>query len=825
MAILSNLFDSNEKQVTILKPLVTRINKLAEEYQNLTEEQIKTKTREFKERLQGKSDEEQKRILEEILPEAFAIVKIATQCTQNITLHDVQLLAGTVLHRGKISERETGKGKTNVATLPLYLNSLTGRGVHLVTPNDYLSRHGAGWMGPIYNYLGVSVGVIIHEQAFIYDSNHENATFLDEYSRHLRPVTRQEAYLVDLTYGTNNEFGFDYLRDNMVWDTTQKAQRPHYFAIVDEVDSILIDEARTPLIISAPAEDSTEKYYDFAKLSETLIKDTDYKVDEKARSATLTELGISKIERKLGVDNLYEKDFQVVHHIENALRAKALFARDHDYVVKDGQVVIVDEFTGRLMPGRRFSEGLHQALEAKEVVPIQKESKTLATISFQNYFRMYQKLAGMTGTAVTEAEEFHKIYNLDVISIPTHRPMVRLDSSDVVYKTVSGKFRAIVEEIIERHSKGQPVLVGTVSVDRSELLATLLKRRGVHHEVLNAKNHEREALIIAQGGRKGAVTVATNMAGRGVDIILGGDPSSRDKEEWQKEHDEVVQLGGLAVIGTERHESRRIDNQLRGRSGRQGDLGFSRFFVSLQDDLMRIFGGDTVSSLMDRFGMDENTPLESGLVSRSIESAQKKVEGHNFDIRKHLVEYDDVMNKQRQVIYGLRDRLLASDLNWLIENIGSEDKSGQFGLQWRQVLKQVALQVIDTLWIEHLTFMDDLREGIGLRGYGQQDPLVAYKREGREAFERLMQRIYSQISERMGQLEKDARSVQEAAAPVQPLAEMQRAQYIHKESDLGVHDESSEPAVSTAPATVVKVGRNEPCPCGSGKKYKNCHGR
>jgi len=818
MSLLSILLDSNEKQIATIRPIVAQINRFVKDLEGLTEEQIKGKTNEFKSRLADKSFEEQEKILKEILPEAFALVKIATKRTQNITLHDEQLLAGFVLHNGKIAEAKTGEGKTNVATLPLYLNSLTGRGCHLVTPNDYLSRHGAGWMGRIYDYLGISVGVIIHDTAFVYDATQENTTFLDEYSRHLRSVSRMEAYQTDITYGTNNEFGFDYLRDNMVWQAAQKVQRKHHFAIVDEVDSILIDEARTPLIISAPAEDPSHHYSDFAKISLQLTPNIDYKVDEKSRTATITELGVAKVERILGVTNLYESDFETVHRIENAIRAEALFKRDKDYVVKNGEVLIVDEFTGRLMPGRRFSEGLHQALEAKEVVTIQKESKTMATVSFQNYFRMYRKLSGMTGTAVTEAEEFFKIYKLEVVVIPTHQSMMRKDAGDVIYKTVSGKFRAIVEEIATRHATGQPILVGTVSVDKSELLSSLLRRKGIPHEVLNAKNHEREALIIAESGRKGAVTVATNMAGRGVDIILGGDPSNRDPKEWQEEHELIVSLGGLAVLGTERHESRRIDNQLRGRAGRQGDPGFSRFYVSLQDDLMRIFGGELVSGLMDRFGLDENTPLEAGLVSRSIENAQKRVEGHNFDIRKHLVEYDDVMNKQRQVIYGLRDRLLAGDYGWLLDKTGLEDKSAQFN-GWLQVLRQISLEIIDTLWVDHLTFMDDLREGIGLRSYGQQDPLVAYKREGRAAFERLLVTIYDEVVNRITVLETSAVEVKTASR------DLSSAHYVHKETT--AIQESLNPSTDvTTPVTFgPRVGRNDPCPCGSGKKYKQCHGK
>ncbi|PIZ44045.1 preprotein translocase subunit SecA [candidate division WWE3 bacterium CG_4_10_14_0_2_um_filter_42_7] len=838
MAFLSKFFDSNEKQVKKMLPLVEEINRLEKDFEALTEEQIKAKTESFKDALKDiKTPEEEKIYLDKILPEAFALVREASKRTIKQRHFDVQLMAGTVLHQGAIAEQRTGEGKTLTATLPLYLNSLTGKGCHLVTPNDYLSRHGAGWMGRIYNYLGVSVGVIIHEEAFLYDPTYENNKFMDEYAKNLRPVSRAEAYSADITYGTNNEFGFDYLRDNMVYDLSQMCQTnarkdfgAHHFAIVDEVDFILIDEARTPLIISAPAEESTEKYYKVASLIEKLVRDTDYKLDEKERTAVLTEIGISKLEKMLGVDNLYEKDFETVRLVEQALKAIVLFRKDRDYIVKDGEVIIEDEFTGRLMPGRRYSEGLHQAIEAKEGVKIQRESKTLATISFQNYFRMYEKLSGMTGTAATEAEELAKIYNLDVMVIPTHRKNVRKDHSDVVYKSQAAKFKAIVEDIAERFQKGQPVLVGTTSVENNEMLHEFLKRKQIPHEVLNAKNHEREALIIAQAGRKGAITVATNMAGRGVDIILGGDPPD------PKEQEEVLAAGGLYVLGTERHEARRIDNQLRGRAGRQGDPGESRFYVSLQDDLMRIFGGDQVASLMTRMGLDESVPMEAGLVSRSIESSQKKVEGFNFDIRKHLVEYDDVMNKQRQVIYRLRNKLLealsfpeTSLKEYLLPKIAGyseelnsiwEDQAKKLGETWERVVAQISLQTIDALWMEHLETMQDLREGVGLRSYANKDPLVEYQRDGRIFFEQLLVNMYATITDRLVRLRLEG---EEKIAVPEVKMETKQMIFEHKEADLGVSDEVR--AVASAPVQnqVGDIGRNDKCWCGSGKKYKKCH--
>ena len=779
---------------------------------------------------------------------------------------------------------KTGEGKTLVATLPLYLNALSGEGVHLITVNDYLARRDAEWMGPIYHFLGLSVGVINHEKSYLFDPNPENKPPLETENKSeltpeeeglgvgkfLREVARAEAYGADITYGTNNEYGFDYLRDNMVWDLTQVAQRNLHFAIVDEVDSILIDEARTPLIISAPDQEPTEKYYTFSKLVETLNNEVDYVVDEKLKTAALTEIGISKVERALGVDNLYEKDFQTIHHIEEALKAKTLFRKDRDYVVKSSEVIIVDEFTGRLMFGRRYSEGLHQAIEAKEGVKIQQETRTLATISFQNYFRLYKKLAGMTGTAATEAEEFHKIYKLEVIAVPTNKPMIRKDYPDSVYKTERAKYEAIVKEIETLHKKGQPLLVGTTSIEKNELLRELLKRKGITHEILNAKNHEREAQIIAKAGQKGSVTLATNIAGRGVDIKLG---------------DGVTAVGGLHITGTERHEARRIDNQLRGRSGRQGDPGSSRFYVSLQDDIMRLFGGETVANLMTALKIPEDIPIENALVSKAIENAQNKVEGHNFDIRKHLVEYDDVMNKQREIIYGMRREILAGktskaaarekeenlependqetfslkenildklseeietivyinqadgvvnyekiaqefstiipfdetsrdqikteisqikDQNKIIEFLNKivvdlyVAREKQLGIEAsRQIEKLVLLSTIDALWMNHLDDIDDLREGIGLRGYGQRDPLVEYKAESFKLFENLIDSIDFEVTRRIFKVQ------------VQP--QTQEVKPVNAPS-------SGNPTFSSKQ----KIGRNDPCSCGSSLKWKKC---
>ena len=673
--MIFSFLDPNNREIKKLNKIVVEINSYEAEISNLTESQIKQKTKLWQEELAELSIEKKAQRLNEILPEAFALVKEAAFRTLIKKHYDVQLMAGVALHQGKISEQKTGEGKTLTATAPLYLNALSGDGAHLVTANDYLAKHGAGWMAPVYDYLGLKVGVIAGGSAYIYDKDYTDEIEKDEYIKNLKPCAKKEAYQADITYGTNHEYGFDYLRDNMVSDLPQKVQTNplgdlgiHNFAIVDEVDFVLIDVARTPLIISAPDAKPTDRYYEAASIVKNLVKGPDYEVEEKFQNANLTDIGIRKVERYVGVSNLYEQDFQMVHLIEQALKAKALFEKDRDYIVKDGKVIIIDQFTGRLLPDNRFSNGLHQAIEAKENCVIKEESKTLAEISYQNYFRMYKKLAGMTGTAETEAEEFKKIYNLDVVAIPTNNRVSRIDQPDMVYKTEPGKFKAVADEIEKRHKLGQPVLVGTTSVEKSELLHELLKRRGVKHEILNAKNHEKEAFIIAQAGRKGAVTVSTNMAGRGVDILLGGDPAS------ESEREEIKKLGGLLVIGTERHESRRIDNQLRGRAGRQGDIGESRFYISLQDSLMRIFGGSHIENLMTSLGLDDSTPIESSMVSKSIERAQKRVEGFNFDRRKQVVEIDDVISVHRNVIYKLRDKILnlgyyQTGEEWLLEKL------------------------------------------------------------------------------------------------------------------------------------------------------------
>lgn len=839
--MFGKLFDSNEKQVKNYRPLVDKINALEKDFESLSAVQIKEKTLAWKKELSEVSDDSRSKYLDKILPEAFALVREATKRVEKgKRLHDVQMIAGIVIHQGKIAEQKTGEGKTNTATLPLYLNSLTGRGVHLVTPNDYLSRHGAGWMGPVFDYLGVSVGTIMQQRAFKFDSSYEGEEFQDDYAKHLREVSKKEAYECDITYGTNHEFGFDYLRDNMVQrfgDMVQTNSRGewgvHAFAIVDEVDSILIDVARTPLIISTSGQQATDRYSQAARIVKQLIKDTDYDIDEKYRNATLTDLGIRRVEKMLGISNLYEQDFEMVHLIEQSLSAYALYEKDKDYVVKDGQVIIVDQFTGRLLPSNRYSHGLHQAIEAKEGVAVQQESRTLAEISYQNYFRMYEKLSGMTATAATEAEEFHKIYKLDVVTVPTNKPVARIDYSDVVYKTEAAKYRAVADEVAEKHKEGQPVLIGTTSVEKSQLVHEQLKRRGIPHEILNAKNHEREALIIAQAGQRGAVTVSTNMAGRGVDIKLGGDPSTKESFE------NIKTLGGLHVIGTERHESRRIDNQLRGRSGRQGEPGSSRFFISLQDDLMRIFGGASVERMMDRFGLDENVPLEAKIVSRSIESAQKRVEGFNFDRRKQVVEMDDVMNVHREVIYKLRRRVLEIGENhkdakdWFLQKLEQntsfdvekhwtphEQRFGESG--WSQMVADLTRPVIDLLWMEHLVDMSQVREGIGLRGYAQRDPIVEYKREGHERFEMLLHRVYNSVSERLEKVTDDIKQYVQAGPSV-----VQNLNYQKGSLESGVADEKKslqrgKDIVQPVKSSKNKVGRNDPCPCGSGKKYKHC---
>ncbi len=788
MSFLSKIFgDPNEREIKKDRFIVDKINSLEESIKALTDKQLSAKTDEFRQRLTKKET------LDDILPEAFAVVREASKRKLGQRHFDVQLIGGIVLHEGKIAEMRTGEGKTLVATLALYLNALDGKGAHLVTVNDYLARLGVGWMGQIYHHLGMSSAVILPQGSFIYDPSYSDESHHDERLRHLRPIPKQEAYAADITYGTNNEFGFDYLRDNMVGDLSDCAQRKLNFAIVDEVDSILIDEARTPLIISQPAGKSTERYQIFAGLARKLKRDKDYTVDEKQKAVSITPAGISSIEKSLSVENVYAaENIEDVHHIEQSLKAEALFTKDKDYVVSEGEIIIIDEFTGRMLAGRRYSEGLHQAIEAKEGVIVQAESQTLATITFQNYFRLYNKLAGMTGTAQTEAEEFAKIYKLEVTRIPTHRPMVRKDLKDRIYKSEQAKFNAVVEEVRLRIGQGQPVLLGTASIEKNEIMSALLTKAGLSHETLNAKNNEREAEIVAMAGQKSAVTLATNIAGRGTDIVLG---------------EGVKEVGGLHVIGTERHESRRIDNQLRGRAGRQGDPGSSQFFVSVEDDLMRIFGGDRIGSLMSSLNIPDDVPIENQVISRSLETAQKRVEGHNFDIRKHLVEYDDVMNSQREVIYAKRRKYLeGKDLRLDIERMFNDEialvvasntdaKNGAVELPKLQeavssiielpkgwadeistkvpelitkdimskvqnaldnrekslgdvvglVYKMVCLKTVDSAWLQHLENMDHLRDGIGLRGYGQRDPLVEYKSEAFGMFTRLQSSISSEI--------------------------------------------------------------------------------
>jgi preprotein translocase subunit SecA len=810
MSFLTGLFgNANDKYARSLQPTIDKINALEANLVSLTNEQIKEKTNELKERLRkGEA-------LDSILPEAFALVREAGKRTLNQRHFDCQLIGGIVLHQGKIAEMRTGEGKTLTATLPMYLNALEGKGCHLVTVNDYLSRRDAVWMGQIYNFLGLSVACINHDQSFIYDPEFKKAEEEKDKERDelggflveedfLRPCSRKEAYDADITYGTNNEFGFDYLKDNMAYDFSKKAQRGFNYAIVDEVDSILIDEARTPLIISAPDEESSKWYDEFSRIIPRLKAVEDYEVDEKMRAVTLTEKGVDKIESILNAGNIYdEKGIKYLHHMEEALKAEILFKNDKDYVVKNGEVIIVDEFTGRLMPGRRWSGGLHQAIEAKEGVRIMPESITLASITFQNYFRMYKKLSGMTGTAETSAEEFDKVYHLDVIVIPTNRPIVRKDLQDKVYKTEEAKFRAVAEEVKERNKTGQPVLVGTTSIEKNEYLSKLLSREGVIHKVLNAKHHEEEGEIIAQAGRKGSVTIATNMAGRGVDIYLGGKPSTPEENE------DVKRLGGLFVIGTERHEARRIDNQLRGRTGRQGDPGTTQFFVSLDDDVIRIFGGDRIKGLMERFNIPEDTPIENGMISSSIESAQGKIEGFNFDARKHILDYDDVLNKQRETIYSKRDDLLQrKDLKEmflpLLEKYGHsveeyEKKEQEVGSDnMRQIERVAALRVIDNLWIEHLENMDSLKDSVRLRAYGQRDPLVEYKKEALIMFKELLENYEKMVVE----------SILHASINQRPATQIQAVS--ENRNTAGAKDE---------------IGRNDLCPCGSGKKYKKCHGK
>jgi preprotein translocase subunit SecA len=867
-AIGRKVFGSkNDRELKRVGTVAARVNELEESTRSLSDDQLRQKTVEFRTRIDNGQS------LEDLIPETFAVVREAGRRLLNMRHFDVQIMGGVFLHEGKIAEMKTGEGKTLVATLPVYLNALAGRGVHVVTVNDYLASRDSEWMGTIYRFLGLEVGLIQNQMG---------------------DLERKTAYAADITFGTNNEYGFDYLRDNMKFDLEDYVQREMHYAIVDEVDSILIDEARTPLIISGPSEESTDKYYTLDKVIPRLKADLHYTIDEKARSAVLSEEGVERVEKLIGIENLYEPgNIEINHHVQQALRAHTLFKRDVDYVVKDNQVIIVDEFTGRLMPGRRYSDGLHQALEAKENVKIESENQTLASITFQNYFRMYNKLAGMTGTADTEAAEFNKTYNLEVVVIPTHMPMIREDYPDIIYRTRKEKYQAVVEEVVDCHHRGQPALVGTTSIENSELLSRMLKREGVPHHVLNAKHHEREAEIVSQAGRRGAVTLATNMAGRGTDIVLGGNPEflarSRAGEDsgkyeeifeefksvCEEERQEVLNAGGLHIVGTERHESRRIDNQLRGRSGRQGDPGSSRFFLSLEDDLMRIFGSDRISGLMERLGMTEGQPIENRMVTKAIENAQRKVEGHNFDIRKHLLEYDDVMNMQREVVYGQRREILGTDDlqewvrdmtletidevvdlyadprshrdEWDLEGLSdriytifgfrpgdaaaAEDREAfvqsvkdaaseryrereeQFGGELMRRLEKIfLLQILDAQWKDHLYNMDQLREGIGLRGYGQRDPLSEYKIEGYGMFEMVLNRVREEAVKTL--------FLVQVSSEEEDLPRRREQKISLGRGDAGRPREKPK----TVRRDGEKVGRNQPCPCGSGKKYKKCCG-
>ena len=880
MGLFAKIFGSNDRVIAKLRPAVARINAYEAKIAALSDDALRAKTEEFRARLaKGAS-------LDQLLPEAFAVVREVAKRIIGERHYDVQLMGGMVLHQGKIAEMKTGEGKTLTSTLAIYLNALAGKGVHVVTVNDYLAKRDANWMGSVYHALGLSTACILQQGI----SYRYTPTVIDRDEVSVEPenlisISRREAYAADITYGTNNEFGFDYLRDNMVQNAEQMVQRELFYAIVDEVDSILIDEARTPLIISAPDAESTRLYQQFASIVPRLKNEEDYTVDEKMKSISITEAGIAKVEQSLGIGNIYESGrVQYVHHLEQSLKAEVIFKRDRDYVVKDGEVIIVDDFTGRLMIGRRYSDGLHQAIEAKEHVAVQKESRTLATITFQNYFRLYEKLAGMTGTAMTSAEEFRKVYEIDSIEIPTNKTMVRKDFPDIVYKTEEEKFRAIVKALKALREKGQPALVGTIAIEKSEYLSALLSREGVPHEVLNAKNHEHEAAIVARAGQLGSVTIATNMAGRGTDIKLG---------------EGVREVGGLCIIGTERHEARRIDNQLRGRAGRQGDPGTSQFYVSLEDELMRRFGGDTLKNMMTKLRLPEDEPIQNGLISRTIESAQNKIEGFNFDIRKHVLEYDDVMNKQREVVYRRRRialrandmrsetfRLLGEELEkilsahavsedggWDMKSILDDAKNlfpidekkmqsrldailrdtskeqpakisaaieaflgeakVEYGRKeneiqsdaWNHVQRAVFLRTLDALWMNHLDEIDYLRQGIGLRGYGQRDPLVEYKREAFNMFVVLLESIRTTYLSTIFKMVAVPAEQQVSAIPQD--AEYQGAEESPSFSML----EDSQRAVSSAQktqrpiSTGLKVGRNDSCPCGSGKKYKKCHGK
>jgi len=820
--MLKSIFgDENTKLIKKWQPTVERINSMGPSLKNLSENDFITKTNELKDRLKKGET------LDSLLPEAFALVREASFRVRNQPHYDVQLIGGLALHNGRIAEMRTGEGKTLVATLPAYLNALTELGVHVVTVNDYLSRRDAVWMGPIYAMLGVTVAVVNSQNtSYIYDPSHQSkeeiesegvSAFKVQYE-FLRPCSRKEAYACDITYGTNNEFGFDYLRDNLANNINDIVQRGHYFAIVDEVDSILIDESRTPLIISSQAEDSEDLYYTFADISKKLILEEDYTVDEKLRAISLTDQGITKAETLLGISDIYtQKGIKYVHHLETAVRARALYENNKDYVVKDGEVIIVDSFTGRLQPGRRWSEGLHQAIEAKEGVKIEKETRAVASITFQNYFRFYQKLAGMTGTAETSKEEFLKVYNLDVLVVPTHRSVFRIDHNDLIYQTEKGKLESVAAKVKELHKKGQPVLIGTVSIEKNELLSAYLTRAGVPHTILNAKNHENEGEIIANAGRLGAVTVATNMAGRGVDIKLGGVPYDDSKYE------EVKALGGLFVVGTERHEARRIDNQLRGRSGRQGDPGETIFYVSLEDDLMRIFGSDRIKKMMGRFGIPEDQPIDNGFISNTLESAQAKIEGFHFDARKHTLEYDNVMNHQRKVIYERRRTMLSGDFEQVkkflseltleykdLEKYISDKRAAVGDAAFFETVRRIALYVTDTLWVEHLETMEYTRSSVNLRAYGQREPLIEYKKEGLRLFREMEILFKDQVVSLIKTMNVGEPSTNEQVEEERPA--------------LILNSSDGSDSLPTRRAEA-KIGRNDPCPCGSGKKYKNCHGK
>ena len=864
--------DANERVIKKFRPMVEKVNALEPQMERLTDAELTAKTAEFRQRLlEGAS-------LDDLLPEAFASVREAAKRTLGQRHFDVQLIGGAVLHNGQIAEMKTGEGKTLVATLTAYLNALSGKGVHVITVNDYLAKRDPVWMGPIYHLLGLSVACLQHESAYMYDPSEEGS---DASLRHLRPIFRREAYEANITYGTNNEFGFDYLRDNMALDSSQQVQRNRNYAIVDEVDNILIDEARTPLIISGPAEEPMQLYTTFAKMVPRLTEgeDQDYTIDDKGRNVSLTQQGMSKMEQWTKVGNLYDPDnYHMIHYIENALTAHVLKKRDKDYVVRDGEVVIVDEFTGRLQTGRRWADGLHQAVESKEGLRVQRESITYATITLQNYFRLYSKLAGMTGTAATEAEEFYKIYKLEVVSVPTNKPMLRDELPERVYQTEAARWKAVVEEIEELNRNGRPVLVGTTSIEKSEKLSEMLDKRGLRHQVLNAKMHEKEASIIAQAGRPGAITVATNMAGRGTDIILGGNPeaASISQAQWERDHQQVLEMGGLHVIGTEHHEARRIDNQLRGRTGRQGDPGSSRFYTSLEDDLMRRFGGDRIKGLLNAMKVDLDTPIENKLVTKSIGGAQVKVEAYHFDIRKHLLDYDDVLNRHREVIYSerhkvlsgadLRENILGSvvrtelselvnrhmsardmeDRNYvgllaelrvvfpnLPPDLDSEealqelspadveelllehadqsyaDREEQMSGENMRILERLLmLRSIDVHWVHHLTAMEGLRQGVGLHAVGQRDPLIMYKTQGHRMFQDMLQKVQSDVARSVYQASLGPANGTRAKAAPPPSSPMAK---------VNPKGRGGTPASR-------KVGRNDACPCGSGKKYKRCHG-